>query len=594
MLTSKPTTFDEYLADFMPEVQVLLQQVREIIQKAAPEAQEAIKYGMPTFIYKGNLVYFAAFKNHIGLYALPTGNQAFAEELAGYKTGKGSIQFPLHTPMPLDLISRIVKFRVVENDRKAAAKKKAGLDNSASYRDIACIGCIHEPTQPYVVCRSTKIFSASNQKLAPCLSFSSVLLLLKDSMRNKKIQIFRKYLLAGLLLSIHSVALAQAPFGAGTTASGGPFALHTGDRVVFVGNSLFENDLLYGYLELALTTRWPDRQVTFRNIGWTGDTVWGEARSYFTNPPTPYELLLKQITEARPTVVFVAYGGIEAQKGQEGLPDFVKGLDRLLDTLSRLGARTVLLSPPPLFLPEHTDRNATLAEYTNEIARRAAARGTLYIDIFNPLKELAKNVVLSDNGFHLNESGYYQLANVLDKQLGGASRAEAVAINVSKKQEATSQTAKILPSPSNGSILQFELDNTSLPLPLPDNRTSQPVNTQLLRITGLKKGAYTLTTNGFEVVSASADQWAKGVAILQGPDFTEAERLRELIVEKNQVFFHQYRPQNRTYILGFRSYEQGRHAKGLEDLGLIITWLEGQIAQHRMPTSSVYQLTQLR
>ncbi len=127
MITSNPASIDEYIASFMPEVQVLLQQIRETIQKAAPEAQEAIKYGMPTFVYKGNLVYFAAFKNHIGLYALPTGNQAFAEELAGYKTGKGSIQFPLHTPMPLDLISRIVKFRVVENDQKATANKKSGL-----------------------------------------------------------------------------------------------------------------------------------------------------------------------------------------------------------------------------------------------------------------------------------------------------------------------------------------------------------------------------------------------------------------------------------------------------------------------------------
>ena len=127
MIPSNPASIDEYIASFMPEVQVLLQQIRETIQKAAPEAQEAIKYGMPTFVYKGNLVYFAAFKNHIGLYALPTGNQAFAEELAGYKTGKGSIQFPLHTPMPLDLISRIVKFRVVENDQKATANKKSGL-----------------------------------------------------------------------------------------------------------------------------------------------------------------------------------------------------------------------------------------------------------------------------------------------------------------------------------------------------------------------------------------------------------------------------------------------------------------------------------
>lgn len=125
MITTKSTSIDDYMAGFPPEVQAHLQQVRSTIQKAAPEATEAIKYGMPTFVYKGNLIYFAAHKNHIGLYATPSGNQEFASDLAQYKTGKGSIQFPLDSPMPLDLISRIVKFRVAKNDEKAAAKKKA-------------------------------------------------------------------------------------------------------------------------------------------------------------------------------------------------------------------------------------------------------------------------------------------------------------------------------------------------------------------------------------------------------------------------------------------------------------------------------------
>ena len=402
--------------------------------------------------------------------------------------------------------------------------------------------------------------------------------------------------MAGLLLVLPTVVMAQVSLGAGTARPDATFALQNGDRVVFVGNSLFENELLYGYLELALTTRWPDRQVTFRNLGWTGDTVFGEARSYFTNPPTPYDLLLKQITEAKPTVVFVAYGGIEAQKGQEGLPEFVKGLDSLLDTLSKLGARTVLLSPIPLFSANSAEtnspRNDMLAQYSDEIARRAAAKGALFIDVFKPLKELVKTVALSDNGFHLNETGYYQLAGLLDKQLGGALRSQSVSIAVPKKGTVTSETAKILPSPSEGSIVQFEMENAYLPLPAPANSASQSIDSRLIKINGLKKGFYTLKTNGLEIASASADQWAKGVVVRQGPEFTEAEQLREMIVEKNKVFFHQYRPQNRTYIIGFRSYEQGRHAKGLEDLGLIITWLEGQIAQHRMPKSSVYQLTQ--
>ena len=94
------------------------------IREAAPDAQETIKYQMPTFTLKGNLVHFAAFKKHIGFYPLPTGIEQFKDELSVYKGGKGSVQFPLGKPIPFDLISRIVKFRVQENLERAEAKRK--------------------------------------------------------------------------------------------------------------------------------------------------------------------------------------------------------------------------------------------------------------------------------------------------------------------------------------------------------------------------------------------------------------------------------------------------------------------------------------
>lgn len=112
------TTFkdiDEYIGIQTPEVQILLKQMRQTIKKAAPEAEEVISYNMPAFKYQGMLVYFAAYKNHIGFYATPTGHSEFKEELSMYKQGKGSVQFPLTKPLPLDLITKIVKFRVTEN-----------------------------------------------------------------------------------------------------------------------------------------------------------------------------------------------------------------------------------------------------------------------------------------------------------------------------------------------------------------------------------------------------------------------------------------------------------------------------------------------
>jgi uncharacterized protein YdhG (YjbR/CyaY superfamily) len=124
MITAKPTHVDAYIAGFPEDVQTILEQIRATVKEAAPEATETIKYAIPAYTLKGNLVYFAAFKNHIGFYAAPTGNEAFKKDLSAYKTGKGSIQFPLDKPIPLTLIAKIVKFRVKENLEKAEKKSR--------------------------------------------------------------------------------------------------------------------------------------------------------------------------------------------------------------------------------------------------------------------------------------------------------------------------------------------------------------------------------------------------------------------------------------------------------------------------------------
>ena len=118
----KPAGVDEYIKTFPKEVQQLLIVLRNTINTAAPGAEEVISYGMPAYRQNGILVYFAGYKNHIGFYATPTGHEEFKKELSKYKIGKGSVQFPLDKPLPLGLITRIVKFRVKGN--LAKAKKK--------------------------------------------------------------------------------------------------------------------------------------------------------------------------------------------------------------------------------------------------------------------------------------------------------------------------------------------------------------------------------------------------------------------------------------------------------------------------------------
>jgi uncharacterized protein YdhG (YjbR/CyaY superfamily) len=121
---AKATTIDEYISGFPRDIQRLLKQVRSTIRKAAPAAQETISYRVPAFMFEGSLVYFAAFKNHIGFFPTSSGITHFKNELSAYESAKGSVRFPLDQPIPLDLITKITRFRVKENQARAKAKRK--------------------------------------------------------------------------------------------------------------------------------------------------------------------------------------------------------------------------------------------------------------------------------------------------------------------------------------------------------------------------------------------------------------------------------------------------------------------------------------
>jgi uncharacterized protein YdhG (YjbR/CyaY superfamily) len=123
-MQNAPKDIDDYIAGFPPKIQAMLTNLRQTIHAAAPEASEKISYQMPAFFLQGILVYFAAFKDHIGFFPTGAGVEAFKNELDGYKISKGTIQFPLDKPMPYDLITRIVQFRVKQNTEKPTTKKK--------------------------------------------------------------------------------------------------------------------------------------------------------------------------------------------------------------------------------------------------------------------------------------------------------------------------------------------------------------------------------------------------------------------------------------------------------------------------------------
>jgi uncharacterized protein YdhG (YjbR/CyaY superfamily) len=120
---NKAKNIDEYIGGFPKDIQKTLEQLRATIKRAAPAAEEKISYAMPTFVLNGNLVHFAAYKNHIGFYPSPSPIEVFKDDLADYITSKGAIQFPIDQPLPLELIAKIVRFRVKENLDRAAQKK---------------------------------------------------------------------------------------------------------------------------------------------------------------------------------------------------------------------------------------------------------------------------------------------------------------------------------------------------------------------------------------------------------------------------------------------------------------------------------------
>jgi uncharacterized protein YdhG (YjbR/CyaY superfamily) len=134
---------DQYISSFPTPTQNLLNQMRQVISKAAPKAKESIKYAMPTFEYYGNLVHFAAYKNHIGFYPAPSGLKAFQKEIDAFANSKGAVQFTLDKPLPIALITKIVKFRLSENETKAKLKstKKICKQGHVFYKSSDCPTC---------------------------------------------------------------------------------------------------------------------------------------------------------------------------------------------------------------------------------------------------------------------------------------------------------------------------------------------------------------------------------------------------------------------------------------------------------------------
>jgi lysophospholipase L1-like esterase len=290
-----------------------------------------------------------------------------------------------------------------------------------------------------------------------------------------------------------------------------PFELLDGDRVAFIGNAFFEREQKYSYLETLLLTRWPDRNVTFRNLAWSGDTVFGHARAAFDTPVQGFERLVKVAHEVKPTVIFISYGMAESFEGEKGLPEFRTGLEKLLDHLSDLHARTVLVGPirhenlgPPF--PDPATHNKDLRKYTEAMKSVTDGRGFRFIDLYalmsqgNEANTPRPKEQLTENGIHLSPLGYWRAALAIQQGLG------------------------------------------------------------------LPKSQWKPAPHGEITGGAGADT---------------AEKIRQLAIAKNVQFFNQWRPENQTYLFGFRRNEQGQNAKEIPMFDQPIAKIEAEIAKQR-------------
>ncbi|HWE00813.1 MAG TPA: SGNH/GDSL hydrolase family protein [Tepidisphaeraceae bacterium] len=396
-------------------------------------------------------------------------------------------------------------------------------------------------------------------------------------------QRFAIFLLALALCRIASAAPAPA------------IELKDGDNhLVFLGGGLIEQAQFNAYLETRLTRLFPSRHLYCSNLGWSGDDVWGSARTAGYQNPAKFERLMKETTGLKPDILFVGYGFDESFAGAEGLPHFIEGYNQLLDQLAKLTPKLVLISPTfgedlgkPL--PDEVEHNRDVEQYTAAIKTIAETRHLPFVDLFHPLVEAKRanpEIHFTHNGVLLNDAGYWIAAREIENQLG--LHAEPVHVSVTSDGKVlASAGAKVETSEPAGG-LHLKLTDAVLPAPAAPASLAKIAATMepppVFQVSGLAPGDWTLSIDGSPAVTASAAQWNSGVAVTQTPDAGQTEKLRQALAQRNDLYYRRWRPFNDhsrhwTYMAGdFGMYDKE------------IAGVDEKIAGLTQPVAHVYTL----
>lgn len=336
-----------------------------------------------------------------------------------------------------------------------------------------------------------------------------------------------------------------------------------GDRIAWLGGTLVEQEIRSGDWEFEIARAFPGGKVIIRNLGWSGDTLLGEARAGFGSPAEGFKALVSQTMAVKPTVIWLQYGTNEAFAESLDTKEFRSRYERLLDALAPSKARFVLIIPPPVEarpapLPDVGAVNGRMAKIADEIRFLAASRGCSVVSL-EKLWE-GSPAGQTTNGLQMTPGGYRSTAAAFAKALGLSSTTPPPLEFANEGKETID---KFLPSPGTP---------------------------RLVRATGLGQGSHELLINGEAVASADAAAWKEGVMVSKGAPWTQAATLREKIVAKNMQFFHRWRPQNETYLFGFRKHEQGNNAREIPQFDPFIEKAEAEIDRLSVPASIRYQI----
>lgn len=387
------------------------------------------------------------------------------------------------------------------------------------------------------------------------------------------------------------------------------FLFEDGDRIALVGGTWIERMQVHNYFESLVLSARPDSNLSFRNLGWSGDDVFGTARAVFGGPEDGYQRRMVDLQKANPTVVILAYGGNEAFDGEANINRFLSGYRRLIEDVRKLDVRIVLVSPHRLEylgspLPDPLETNRLRAQFGNAIHSLAAETNSHFIDFYEPLadqqfQEDGRPIIrdrLTDDGIHFNEYGYWRVAPDLAKKFGIELPAWDVQIDLNANRSSIDGGELERLGTSEG-VIEFETNDETIPYSAPPAMAPRGgrmmARHDVIRIQGLPAGRYGLQIDDQPTILATDEQWRDGVYLIRSHYIDQADTLRKSIAQKNELFFHRHRPQNETYLFLFRKHEQGNNAVEIEQFIPLVEEQEKSILDNSKPRRHRYRIVRV-